>query len=549
MNLKNTILKVTASIALAFVAVSCDDDFNTVGDQIIGDVNFQNKTYTALPNAFTRKFAKVQTSSLPVYALGSYVDPVYGKSEYNVLTQIAPPNYNPAFGGEPVLDSVVLSIPYFSTRTDQIVNEETNEITNVYELDSVYGSEAVNLSIYRSNYFLADFDTQMPEERKIYYSDDIANFSSLEGQLLATVNNFIPSEEEIELWLPDDEDEDDDPEIQKVVPQLRVKFSPEITEYFKQAIIDKEGQPELSNANNFRNYFRGIYIKTESPTNGNMFRFDPTQAKITLFYTTDIRDIEDTDDDGETDDTIRGQLEYEFTFSNNIINSITNTLNPSIASELGPEEEPEISGEENLYLRGGQGTYAILEFFNEPTFDSEGNPILNSDGEQITELENLRNQEWLINEASLKLYVDQDKMVSGDNEPERIFIFDTESGSILVDYFDGTLNETNPINSVTSHLERLTRDSDENGEFYKIRITQHIINILNRGEENVKLGISVSQNVNITSLANGFTTPTTSEDEIIPFSSIVSHEGTILHGYGNAVPEDKRLKLEIFYTE
>ena len=548
MNLKNTILKVIASIALAFVTVSCDDDFNTVGDQIIGDVNFQNKTYTALPNAFTRKFAKVQTSSLPVYALGSYVDPVYGKSEYNVLTQIAPPNYNPAFGNNPVLDSVVMSIPYFNDLIET-VTDENNITTRTYELDSVYGFQPINIYIYRSDYFLADFDPEMPEERKIYYSDDINNFSSLEGKALDTIPDFIPSAEEIELWLPDDEDEDDDPEIQKVVPQLRVKFSPEITEYFKQAIIDKEGQPELSNANNFRNYFRGIYIKTESPSNGNMFRFDPTQAKITLFYTTDIRDIEDTDDDGETDDTVRGQLEYEFTFSNNIINSITNTLNPSIASELGPEEEPEISGEENLYLRGGQGSYAILEFFNEPAFDSEGNPILNSDGEQITELENLRNQEWLINEASLKLYVDQNKMVSGNNEPERIFIFDTQSGSILVDYFDGTQNEANPLNSITSHLERLTRDSDENGEFYKIRITQHIINILNRGEENVKLGISVSQNVNITSLANGFTAPTTAEDEIIPFSSIVSHEGTILHGYGNAVPEEKRLKLEIFYTE
>ena len=130
--------------------------------------------------------------------------------------------------------------------------------------------------------------------------------------------------------------------------------------------------------------------------------------------------------------------------------------------------------------------------------NNNNNDEINQLKTQITELENLRNQEWLINEASLKLYVDQDKMISGDNEPERIFIFDTESGSILVDYFDGTLNETNPINSVTSHLERLTRDSDENGEFYKIRITQHIINILNRGEENVKLGISVSQNVNIT---------------------------------------------------
>lgn len=548
MNLKNTILKVTASIALAFVTVSCDDDFNTVGNEIIGDVNFQNKVYSAKPIALNRKFNRVQTSNLPVYNLGSYVDPVYGKSQYDILTQIAPPNYNPVFGGNPVLDSVVLSIPYFNELVDTEVTDN-DETIRTYELDSVYGSQTINLSIYRSNYFLANFDPENPEERKIYYSDDISNFSSLEGELLASVTDFIPSEEEIELWLPDDEDEDEDPEKERIIPQLRLKFEPEITEYFQQVIIDKEGQPELSNANNFQNYFRGIYIKTESSSDGNMFRFDPTQATITLFYTTDITDVQDTDDDGETDDIVRGQQEYVFTFSNNILNSISNTLNPSIASELGPEEEPETSGEDNLYLRGGQGSYAVLEFFNDTAVDDDGNPILDSEGEQITELQYLRNQEWLINEASIKLYVDQEKMVSGNNEPERIFIFDAESGSILVDYFDGTLNETNPINSVTSHLERLTKDSDENGEFYKIRLTQHIINILNRGDDNVKLGISVSQNVNITSLANGFTTPTAEEDEIIPFSSIVSHEGTILYGYGDDVPDEKRLKLEIFYTE
>ena len=58
----------------------------------------------------------------------------------------------------------------------------------------------------------------------------------------------------------------------------------------------------------------------------------------------------------------------------------------------------------------------------------------------------------------------------------------------------------------------------------------------------------VSQNVNIFANAVGFT-PSSTEDEIIPFSSIISHEGTVLYGNGSNVPEDKRLRLEIFYTE
>jgi len=38
-------------------------------------------------------------------------------------------------------------------------------------------------------------------------------------------------------------------------------------------------------------------------------------------------------------------------------------------------------------------------------------------------------------------------------------------------------------------------------------------------------------------------------DEFIPYTSILSHEGTILYGNKTSVPEDVRLKLEIFYTE
>ncbi|MFC5049003.1 hypothetical protein [Aquimarina hainanensis] len=36
--------------------------------------------------------------------------------------------------------------------------------------------------------------------------------------------------------------------------------------------------------------------------------------------------------------------------------------------------------------------------------------------------------------------------------------------------------------------------------------------------------------------------------DIVPSSSLISHEGTVLYGYGENVPDDKQLKLEIFYT-
>ncbi|MFC5049000.1 DUF4270 family protein [Aquimarina hainanensis] len=66
---------------------------------------------------------------------------------------------------------------------------------------------------------------------------------------------------------------------------MRLKLS---KEYFNTLILDKEGMPELSNSNNFNNYFRGVYFKV-APINGkgSLLQFNINQADITLYYTYD----------------------------------------------------------------------------------------------------------------------------------------------------------------------------------------------------------------------------------------------------------------------
>ncbi|MHA7056663.1 DUF4270 domain-containing protein [Aquimarina sp. M1] len=575
MNLKNVLIKITAIVAVVFTVVSCDDDFNSVGSEVIGDVNFEDSEYNAVPVAYSRRFERVQTSGLPNNLIGVYNDPVYGQSTYNLVSQILPERFNPTFGENALLDSVVLSLPYFSELTETNTNDQ-GETINTYELDSIYGSGAVNLSVYKSDYFLRDFDVdQGAEARQIYYSNDIVdNFGpSLEGRLLFTESDFRPSAKEIRLISEDDEsDVDTNAQVIRLSPGLRLAFisdqaaeaatalnpdpdndpntdntrvgNQDLIDFFTGLFLDKEGSIELSNANNFRNYFRGFYFKTESTSSdGSLVFFNIVNADITLHYSfdTEVVDTEDEDNDEDTTEliTVRDEGSLELNFSNNIVNGIDTTFNASIEDELANQDD--VNGEENLYLKGGEGSYAIIELFN--------NDVTNENGELENELDFLKRQNWLINEASMKIYINQEAIASGETEPERVFLFNLETGEVLFDYLtDPTSNATNPVSSITQHLGRITRDNDENGEFYKIRLTRHIINILNEDTDNVKLGLSVSQNVNVVENAQGFT-PTNTEDEIIPFSSIISHEGTILYGNGANVPEEKRLKLDIFYTE
>ncbi|WP_299313366.1 DUF4270 domain-containing protein [uncultured Aquimarina sp.] len=571
MNLKNVLIKITAIVVVVFTAVSCDDDFNSVGSEVIGDVNFEDDEYNAIPIAYSKRFEKVQTSGLPNNLLGIYDDPVYGESVYSVVSEVLPSQFNPSFGDNAVLDSVVLNLPYFSTITES--STEDGVVTNTFELDSVYGSNEIRLSIYHSDYFLRDFDLdQGGEQRQVYYSDDITNNfgSSLENRLLFTDNNFKPSSNQIRLLTEDDDtDEDEDPQFSTEIPALRLVLASEaaaaaatelnednarignqeLINYFKTLFLDKEGSIELSNANNFRNYFRGFYFKAESNTNTDesLIFFNISDANFTLFYSFDTNeaDEDDADEDGDMTELIRGQGSFVLNFSNNIVNSIdfdfaNATLNDNTTIESALDSQDEVNGEANLFLKGGEGSYAVIDLFN--------GMVTNEDGELENELDFLKRQNWLINEASMKIYINQDEMVSGDTEPERIYIFNQETGAVLVDFVaDPTSNQTSPVLSLTNHLGRISRDSDENGEFYKIRLTRHVINVLSEDIDNVKLGLSVSQNVNVVTLAEGFT-PNNSEDELIPFSSIISHEGTILYGNGVNVPEEKRLKLDIFYT-
>lgn len=574
------------TIVVVVTFLSCNDDFDSVGSEIIGDVNFEDNQYSTMPIAYSKKLERVQTSNLiggtqnnqvnsHANVLGVYNDPVYGQSVYSILSQVQMTAFNPSFGENAVLDKVILNLPYFSEEISSVTNED-NVTTKTYELDSVYGNKPFRLSIYKSDYFLRDFDP-VSSDRQIYYSNDVVdNFGSeveKPENLLHTEDDFEPSALELVVEEPDGNDEDTDPDITRIPPALRIEFSDVVTDKFKALFLDKEGSAELSNANNFFNYFRGIYFKAEplNPNDGNLVLFNMRGGTITLYYTSDTGNTVDDGNGGTTAE--RTQKTLVLSFANNIVNSIQTDLEPSIADELKVEEQDMVNGEETLYIKGGNGAYSVIELFNRYVDtdangdfieDAEGNPIFidtpvtPTDADK-TELDFLRSRDWLINDADLTFYIDQSKVITGgDTEPERIYIFNMSTGSILADYsLDRSLqlfNESDPVNSVLSHLGRINRGSDDRGEFYKIRLTQHIINLLKDDQdENVKLGLSVSQNINIVSSATGVVKNIINNtlidvDEIIPASSIISHEGTVLYGNRETVPESKRLKLNIFYT-
>ena len=98
---------------------------------------------------------------------------------------------------------------------------------------------------------------------------------------------------------------------------------------------------------------------------------------------------------------------------------------------------------------------------------------------------------------------------------------------------------TNPLQYYLNHGGILEQENNR-GVKYKIRITEHINNIIVRDSTNAKLGLTLTPNINIIGL----------REAIGSDMQGIDYPGTVL--YGSNVPselEDKKLKLEIFYTE
>ena len=125
--------------------------------------------------------------------MGYYYDPVFGGSNVNFVGQMRPTNYTPSFGDNTVLDSVILTIPFSSNSTT------TDEITT-YELDSVYGSSPIKLSVFKNDFLLRNFDPGAGiDDAQKYYSNgsldsgQLIEPSLLESQLLYYDGNYFPS--------------------------------------------------------------------------------------------------------------------------------------------------------------------------------------------------------------------------------------------------------------------------------------------------------------------------------------------------------------------
>ena len=591
---KNKILLKNIALLAVIVTIfaACERDFASLDSDVVNSENtthFNADVVTYPIVTYTKKITPFQSNRLPSHLIGNYNDPVFGSYSANFVGQLSPNIFNPQFGENVILDSVVLTVPYYSRITGTNADGGSD-----YALDSVYADTPIKLSIYQNNYFLREFDpnSDLNQSQKYYSNGALSesvqiNPADLEGQLIYDAD-FIPSEKQIILK---GFDEDGEPDSTFVAPSMRlhIQDAPSNT-YWQQLLFDKEDEPELSNRNNFLNYFRGLYFKAENISGSGsmaMLNFNSTDANLTVYYTSDkdntdedgdgIPDYADVDSNGDNvndngtdtdgdgindvhdvdetqgsdlnnngiDDTLdTNKGEYTMNFFRNLINLIDNNL-------ITVPDGDENLGDEKLYLKGGEGYMAVIDLFNGTVEDENGNPedafdnfkrvFREQDGENIS-------RRRLINEAYLEFYVDQ-STVQG-NEPDRVLIYNLSDNTALVDYYIDQSASGTTVNAKIDHLVPLKREDDDpegDGIKYKIRITEHLKNIFVNDSTNVKLGLSVMSGVGSVN-TQALLDDSDANVKAIPNGSLLSYKGTVLFG-NNTTNEAKKAKLTIYYTE
>ena len=615
-----------AGFLLVAALFSCEDDMTTIGSEVIGVEAFTTDKAVYDVFAYNKKIKAVQTNRLPLYQLGIFNDPIYGKTEARITSQLLLPASRPKFGAysqdkednsendtsastidenETVTD-VFLYIPYLTnskadTDGDGLIDEldadpkdansdtdddgvsdnrerlngtdplnddtdgdgikdgdDDSTIKDIFakkvDLDSIYVNNktynkdirtSFNLKVERSTYFLRDLDpnTDFQEAQEYFstqrFSPSFVSEVLYEGEVLLSNDQILVDRED-----DPETDKIDESEVPKrIEPGIRVSLD---KDFFQQNVLDREGSSELVSQANFNDFLRGVHLSVASITDDVMLLLDLTNANITISYNYDSVDLNGTPTDTSDDKIVQKKAEFVLSMlrrsqqNGSIVGNAVNTLNNDV---LPADVDGALDTGENasrIYVKGGAGTYTEIKLFSE------------DDDEAQEFIDRIKAQNWIITEANMVFHVDRTAFEGKDMvEPPRLYLYDIETGRAI--YASGierlfTKQQLDVARINSAYDGRLITGSDGKGDSYKLKITDYINDLVLRDSTNTTLGLTLTADIRQSATASA-TLANSTEEVDLPVSRTISPLGTVLLGSNDPQDPDKKLKLEIYYTE
>ncbi len=588
---------------------SCDPEYHSVGSNLLIDQAFETDLYKAPVYTYQNKLKRIQTDGLPLGQIGTINSSYFGESKASITSQLVISN-NPTFGiysqeqetsettdvtiipENETVTSVFLEIPFYSNQNDKDndgvidpldldpldpssdtdgdgltdLSENsvgTNPLSNDSDNDGILDNEDTDSSSYDAQNAIYDVDsiygnlnakfTMKVNELTYYLSslDPNNNFETSQ-QFYSNTNyfdqGFYSSElfnDEIQLnydelrfnYTEDDpatEEIEDSTTVQyRYSPRIRLKLEPS---FFQKNILNAEGTYRLKNLDNFQNHIKGIIITADSFTDDLYLLLNFNSAIIRINYNYDYFEGYGTSDAND-DEIVKKSSSYDIGLGGIIINSLEKSgYDQSITEAIYQSQEG--IPQKNINIQGGQ-FYSKIDLFNSVNLNDND------------ELLQLRNKNWLINEANLIFYVDPSFFSKSPNNiyPERLYLYQLNSGEPINDFLiDNTINtlSTNAGKKVFGGM--LETDDNNNPWRYKFRITDHINKIIRKDSINSSLALISGANISALSIKNAIN----SIDKRIkyPTTGVLNPFGVKLVGsHPEEQLSDIKAVLEIYYTK
>lgn len=546
-------------VTLFLGITSCEQEDKFVGSSVVGS-NAANlfKTYVDITaKTLEPDSIRADRSVMVNTTIGAFDENTFGKTKSYFYSQVRLGQINPTFGGNPVVDSVVLSIPVFGKTGSagdtistshhliktiyNLTTDEENgcsvkdtlkhyETKYLFEMDSLYGNRSSNmaLQVHRVTESLGTIS-----EPK--FSNKDISVGELFGSMDINSQVYKRSVSQIKNSGTDSTSISSD-----ASPVIRMHLDP-MKNFVQTNIVDQEGSTNLGDQISFiNNVLQGIRIGV-ADDNGFLFNVNPSQLKLNAYISYDNEAFVDENGDGIDDDeegcdvvstTPRIVKNLSFDIGSNLGasgNQLYNVVQSGIINENGTIPY----NQENLptnYVEGMGGAKTLVSF----------------DAEQISAIrDSIVNKGWIVTEARLKVYPDTSVQGSLDL-PKYLYVYNHTDGTILDDYGSAeTFTNDNQNIQAFPYVQISRPYGDDDNDYYLLRVTEFIKNIVEENQEIDDLAIEMGSYLGYAATSYFYAPPTAYYSNRIYNPYRLAIVGT----NPNEGNSDKKLQLEIFYNK
>jgi hypothetical protein len=389
-------------ILLILALFSCKKDPYEIGIDLLPPSDTLNvlTTDTCTVEVFSVRQDSARSDEASSIKLGAMMDPVFGSTTSGLYTQVRLESEGADFGKNPVLDSIVLQLPYNGYYGDTLTqqNVKVYEISQDLSYDSTYFTNQ-HLSVYPTLLANQDFTPRISDSVKIYNT--------------------------------------------KTAPHLRINLN-NLTNYFGNKILYAPANVLATNAA-FVKFMKGLYI-TASPVNNKgailNFAIATGSAMVVIYF----HDGDDVKNDSLSYSMLIDGYCARFTHvdHNNYLDA-----NQDLKRQILNHDSAE--GSKQVFLQGMSGVKVKVKFPFMKNF-SKGKVIAINDA--FLELKNLENDTIYPPPATLTL-------IRQDSIGRIGYLVDANEGS---SYFGGTYNSTTRsyFFRLTQHMQKVLMNAYSN---------------------------------------------------------------------------------------